>query len=93
MFARIIQGYAESERIVTCAAQHPSVRLTFKVAECNSYKDKRLATYLEMSRIAWDVRPRSTGRGAGFVSAPGKEESDPVKAKRLPQKATASEGK
>jgi len=65
--ARIIQGYAESEKIVICVAMEPSLRVPYKVAECSPYQDKRLPSYWDMSRIAWELRTKSAGHKAGFV--------------------------
>jgi hypothetical protein len=65
--ARIIQGYAESERVVICVAMDPSMPILFKVAECSVYEDKRLPSYWEMKQIAWTLRTKSAGSAAGFV--------------------------
>src|SRR5262245_41454034 len=67
--ARIIQGYAESERIVLCAATEPPISVPFQVAECTNYEDKRLPCYWDMQRIAWDVRPKGGVTKTGFVLA------------------------
>ena len=42
--ARIIQGYAESERIVFCDAMYDPIRIPFKVSQCSDYEDRRLPT-------------------------------------------------
>ena len=65
--ARIIQGYAESERLVFCTATYPRIQITFKVMQCSSYEDRRLPTYGEMQTIAWQLRTKSAGHEAGFV--------------------------
>jgi hypothetical protein len=78
--ARIIQGYAESERIVICVGPFDQVRVPFKVMSCTMYDDKRLPDYEQLRQIAWDVRAKSAR--AGFVLAseveasqvPGKDE-------------------
>lgn len=68
--ARIIQGYAESERIVFCDAMYPSVRVPFKVMQCSMYEDRRLPRFAEMRDIAWEIRSKSAGSVAGFVTVP-----------------------
>ncbi len=67
--ARIIQGYAESEKIVICVGPFDQVRVPFKVMSCTMYDDKRLPDYEQLKQIAWDVRARSDGAKAGFVLA------------------------
>ncbi|HET7870865.1 MAG TPA: hypothetical protein VFL42_00015 [Terriglobales bacterium] len=72
--ARIIQGYAESERIVICVGPFDQVRVPFKVMSCTMYDDKRLPDYEQLRQIAWDVRAMSAGARAGFVLASEIEE-------------------
>ena len=67
--ARIIQGYAESEKIVICVGPFDQVRVPFKVMSCTMYDDKRLPDYEQLKQIAWDVRARGDGARAGFVLA------------------------
>jgi hypothetical protein len=67
--ARIIQGYAESERIVICVGPFDQLRVPFKVMSCSMYDDKRLPDYEQLRQIAWDVRATSEGARAGFVLA------------------------
>jgi len=67
--ARIIQGYAESEKIVICVGPFDQVRVPFKVMSCTMYDDKRLPDYEQLKQIAWDVRARNDGAKAGFVMA------------------------
>jgi len=67
VYARIIQGYAESERIVICAGVHPRIQITFKVSQCTNYEDRRLPSYGQMQSIAWELRSKSAGHEAGFV--------------------------
>jgi hypothetical protein len=67
--ARIIQGYAESERIVICVGPFDQLRVPFKVMSCTMYDDKRLPDYEQLRQIAWDVRAKSDGAKAGFVLA------------------------
>jgi hypothetical protein len=76
--ARIIQGYAESERLVFCHATYPVTRVPFKVSECTMYDDKRLPDLNDLKEIAWQLRTKSAGSKAGFVvfSAPSKRQDD-----------------
>jgi hypothetical protein len=67
--ARIIQGYAESERITFCDAMYDPIRIPFKVSQCSDYEDKRLPTLKAMEDVAWFLRIKSAGSVAGFVSA------------------------
>lgn len=67
VYARIIQGYAESERLLLCAAVHPRLQITFKVMECTNYEDRRLPTLGDMETIAWQFRSKSAGHVAGFL--------------------------
>jgi hypothetical protein len=65
--ARIIQGYAESERIVLCDAAYPPIRVPFSVRQCSMYEDKRLPDFDDMEEIAWPLISKSAGNRAGFV--------------------------
>ena len=67
--ARIIQGYAESERIVICMGPFDQIRVPFKVMHCSMYEDRRLPDYDDLKDIAWDIRARQDGARAGFVMA------------------------
>jgi hypothetical protein len=66
--ARIIQGYAESERIVLCTSLYDPIRIPFKVMQCTDYQDRRLPNYTDMKEIAWQIRTQSAGHEAGFVT-------------------------
>lgn len=66
--ARIIQGYAESERIVLCTSLYDPIRIPFKVMQCTDYEDRRLPSYSDMKEIAWQIRSKSAGHEAGFVT-------------------------
>src|SRR5436853_5215971 len=67
--ARIIQGYAESEKIVLCTSLYDPIRIPFKVSQCSDYDDKRLPSVQRMEEIAWFLRSKSAGNTAGFVCA------------------------
>src|SRR5215813_1498611 len=73
--ARIIQGYAESERIVFCDAMYPTTRIPFNVRQCSMYEDKRLPDFEQMQKYAWEIRSKSAGARAGFITVP--EEGQP----------------
>jgi hypothetical protein len=66
--ARIIQGCAESERIVLCTSLIDPIRIPFKVLQCTDYEDRRLPSYHDMKEIAWQIRSKSAGHEAGFVT-------------------------
>jgi hypothetical protein len=88
--ARIIQGYAESERIVYCDAMYPTTRIPFNVRECSMYEDKRLPDYENMKEIAWQIRTKSAGSVAGFVTAPeeGSQEEIQPTVQETPEQIT-----
>ena len=73
--ARIIQGYAESERIVLCTSLCDPIRIPFKVMQCTDYEDRRLPRYSDMQEIAWQVRSKSAGHEAGFVTVETADDS------------------
>jgi len=75
--ARIIQGYAESERIVLCTKRYIPLRIPFNVSQCTDYEDRRLPDFENMEEIAWQIRTKSAGSVAGFVTVP--EENDSPK--------------
>ncbi len=65
--ARIIQGYAESERIVMCVGRFDQLRVPFRVMHCTMYEDKRLPDFEQLKEVAWQIRTKSAGHAAGFV--------------------------
>jgi hypothetical protein len=67
--ARIIVGYAESERLVFCDAMYPPTRVPFNVRQCSMYEDRRLPDFEDMKEFAWEIRSKSAGSRAGFVLA------------------------
>lgn len=82
--ARIIQGYAESEKIVFCNSLWDPIRIPFSVRQCSAYEDKRLPEIEDLEEIAWQLRSKSAGARAGFVlssesaeSKPGKQDVEP----------------
>jgi hypothetical protein len=42
VYARIIRGYAHSEKITICDRLFEPIRIPFPVSECTDYLDKRL---------------------------------------------------
>ncbi|HKV94945.1 MAG TPA: hypothetical protein VJW20_20535 [Candidatus Angelobacter sp.] len=77
--ARIIEGYAESERLVLCDAMYPPTRVPFNVRQCSMYEDKRLPAFEEMSKFAWEIRTKSAGARAGFVTTADADSQDKPK--------------
>jgi len=78
--ARIIEGYAESERLVFCDAMYPTTRIPFNVRQCSMYEDKRLPDFCQMEKIAWEIRSKNAGAVSGFVLASDIEKSVPEQA-------------
>ncbi|HXA84691.1 MAG TPA: hypothetical protein VNZ47_06425 [Candidatus Dormibacteraeota bacterium] len=76
--ARIIQGYAESEKIVYCNSLWDPIRIPFNVRQCSAYEDKRLPDIDDLKEIAWQIRSKSAGSVAGFVFArPSEDQEEP----------------
>lgn len=74
--ARIIEGYAESERLVFCDAMYPTTRIPFNVRQCSMYEDRRLPDFEEMKELAWQIRSKNAGSVAGFVTVPDVDEQE-----------------
>ncbi|HZI57726.1 MAG TPA: hypothetical protein VFF39_13175 [Verrucomicrobiae bacterium] len=66
VYARIIRGYAQSEKITICDRLFEPIRIPFLVRECSDYIDKRLPCIEDLELIAWDLRTKCVGRTAGF---------------------------
>jgi hypothetical protein len=73
--ARIIQGYAESEKIVFCNSLWDPIRIPFSVRQCSAYEDKRLPDIEDLEEIAWQLRSKSAGKRAGFIGTTQAEDS------------------
>ena len=73
--ARIIQGYAESEKIVFCNSLWDPIRIPFSVRQCSAYEDKRLPDIEDLEEIAWHLRSKSAGKRAGFISIMQRDDS------------------
>lgn len=66
VYARIIRGYAQSEKITICDRLYEPLRIPFAVSECTDYLDSRLPRIDDLIPIAWDLRSKSAGKTAGF---------------------------
>jgi hypothetical protein len=71
VYARIIRGYSESEKITLCDRIFQAVHIPFRVRECSDYVDKRLPCIEDLEDIAWQLRSKSAGKRAGFVGIAG----------------------
>jgi hypothetical protein len=88
--ARIIEGYAESERLVFCDAMYPTTRILFSVRQCSMYEDRRLPDFCQMEKIAWQIRSKSAGSVAGFVTVPDADPQDQEKEIEQPEEVPAA---
>src|SRR5258708_28939075 len=59
--ARIIQGYAESERIVFCDAAYPPVNVPFRVRQCSMYEDRRFPGFFDLGKNSLQIPRKSAG--------------------------------
>src|SRR5262249_15792501 len=85
--ARIIQGYAESERIVFCDVGWDPIQIPFKVMQCSDYEDRRLPDFEQLAEIAWQIRSKSAGHAAGFVLLSDVEKPQPEGENEKPEEA------
>jgi hypothetical protein len=67
VYARIIRGYSESEKITICDRIFEPIRIPFRVRECSDYVDKRLPCIEDLEDMAWLLRSKSAGNKAGFA--------------------------
>lgn len=88
--ARIIQGYAESERIVICTGMYDPMRIPFKVMQCTDYEDRRLPDFDNMKEIAWQIRSKSAGSIAGFVTVPEETDAQDQQSQAKPEEVPAA---
>jgi hypothetical protein len=80
VYARIIRGYAQSEKITICDRLFEPIRIPFPVCECTDYLDKRLPCIEDLEQMAWELRSKSAGKRAGFVfvaPSDNQDESEP----------------
>jgi hypothetical protein len=77
VYARIIRGYSESEKITLCDRIFEPIRIPFPVRECSDYLDKRLPCIEDLEDLAWVLRSKNAGKTAGFTpaTAPDLQES------------------
>jgi hypothetical protein len=76
IYARVIKGYSEKERLVFCDRAFDPILIPFRVAECSDYSDRRLPRIEHLEKLALLVEVR--GAGAGFVPSerPNSQERD-----------------
>jgi hypothetical protein len=84
VYARIIRGYSESEKITICDRLFEAIRIPFRVRECSDYVDKRLPCIEDLEEIAWQLRSKSAGKKAGFV-VPVPEDQVEIRNEEVPQ--------
>jgi hypothetical protein len=67
--ATIIRGSRLSDEIVSCGKRVIRDRITFPVASCTGYSDRRRASLYDMEDIAWVLRSDTRTKKIGFVRA------------------------
>ena len=85
VYARIIRGYSESEKITICDRLFEAIRIPFRVRECTDYVDKRLPCIEDLEEIAWQLRSKSAGKKAGFVVPRVPEHHVEIRNEEVPQ--------
>ena len=75
VYARIIRGYSESEKITICDRIFEPIRIPFRVRECSDYLDRRLPCVEDLEDIAWVLRSKTAGKRAGFIGITQAEDS------------------
>jgi len=78
VYARIIRGYSQSEKITLCDRLFQPLRIPFPVSECTDYVDKRLPCIEDLEQMAWELLSKSAGKRAGFVfpCAPAEDQEE-----------------
>lgn len=93
VYARIIRGYSESEKITLCDRIFEPIRIPFRVRECSDYLDRRLPCVEDLEDIAWVLRSKSAGKKAGFIpviaTEEAKEETEQDEHEEQPQEEPA----
>jgi len=89
VYARIIRGYAQSEKITICDRIFHPLHIPFPVMECSDYLDKRLPCIEDLEAMAWELRSKSAGKRAGFVF-PGSASEETGDHAGLPEQAPAA---
>lgn len=77
VYARVIRGYAESEKITFCDRIFEPIRIPFLVRECSDYLDKRLPCVEDLEDIAWILRSKNAGKNAGFIAITANQTTEP----------------
>ena len=86
VYARIIRGYSESEKLTFCDRIFEPVRIPFRVRDCSDYLDKRLPCVEDLEDIAWVLRSKSAGKRAGFIGITQPEEPSEVDGAQMNRK-------
>ena len=69
-WATIVRGARLSDEIVSCGRMAEGrTRITFPVASCTAFSDRRLTSLQDMEDIAWVLRSDKRGKHIGFVRA------------------------
>ena len=68
-FAIIVRGRSINDEIIECSRLSGPGRITFAVASCSGYADRRQAALHEMEEIAWILRSDPKKNTIGFVKA------------------------
>lgn len=90
VYARIIRGHAQSEKITICDRLFEPIRILFPVSECTDYLDKRLPCIEDLEQMAWELRSKSAGKRAGFVFVRPSEDQDEAEAEAEPEEIPAA---
>jgi hypothetical protein len=67
--ATIVRGSRLSDEIVSCGKRLVNDQVTFSVASCTGYSDRRLPSLYDMEDIAWVLRSNARTKKIGFVRA------------------------
>ena len=67
--ATIIRGTRLSDEIVACGKRMISDRITFAVASCAGYSDRRSPSLYDLEDVAWVLRSDARTKKIGFVRA------------------------
>ena len=81
VYAHIMTGYRESEKVTVCTEVHPNIVLPFVVYECTGYYDKNRPSWKQMKDLAIDVstaplKPVGFKAGTGFLTNREEEEEE-----------------
>ena len=94
VYAHIIRGYSESEKITLCDR---IFEIPFRVRECSDYLDRRLPCVEDLEDIARTLRSKNAGKTAGVVpvieSKEATEESEQDELEDEPQEESAEKPK